>query len=137
MPRPTPGRDVPGESSGRREATAPTASNDGAAVLPTLRASVTRSCQDTSPLAEAARQVSTATPARSSSWSESVERCRCVSLRAQRPSRSQLDVVPSAERPRSRTSTKLLPGVRADHDGITSLNANPGVTHGESHRACS
>ena len=54
-----------------------------------------------------------------------------------RPRTSQLDVAPSASRPRTRTSIQLSPGVVADQDATSSVRPKPGAVHGDDQRPSS
>ncbi len=100
-----------------------------------MRARVTRSCQRARPAG--ARQVSTATDARSSGWPDSEVRLTRLSPDAQRARLSQLALRPSAARPRTSMVTQLRLLVDASHDAISSVNANVLSTHGERQRPVS
>src|SRR6478672_1018690 len=123
MPRAGPGREVAGSPAGSRETIAPRLSTAGLGA-PLPRSSVTRSCQEVRPASEADRQVSTFTSARSSPCPPTEVRRTEASPDVQRPSVSQLDVRPSALRPRTWISTQLSPGVVADQDETSSVRAN-------------
>src|SRR5690606_25473535 len=99
-----------------REATAPTASRTTGACVPALRAKVTRSFQCVRPAG--ARQVSTATEPRSSRWAPADLRLIRLSVLAQRPRLSQLDLRPSARRPRTSMVIQLRLVVVAFHEAI-------------------
>src|SRR5689334_12978293 len=131
MPRAGPGREVFTESTaGSSEAIAPTMSTRGDACWPPARTIVTRSWYDVTP--SGTTQVSTFTEPRSSPWLPYVVRWKCRSPAAQVAIVSQLEVAVSV-RPRTSMRTRLSPGVRADHDGISRVSAKPGVVHGVAH----
>ena len=99
-------------------------------MVPALRSSRTRSCQDRRP-PYVATQVSVLTRARSSVCAPRLVRRNDASPLAQRPRVSQLLRVPLSPTPRTSTCTRVPSGVVAVHDGTSSLSANPGLTHGE------
>ena len=131
-PRATPGRLVAtAVEAGIRDTIAPTASTRGVRLVPARRFRVMRSCQESNE--PFATNVSVATRARSSVWEPWEVRRKPASPEAHRPIVSQL-LRPAAPRPRTCTSTNVPSGVRASHEGTSSVNAKPGVVHGDFQR---
>ena len=135
IPRPTEGRLVAtSAAAGMRETIAPIVSTFGVRRRSLRRCSRTRIFQESKELF--ATKVSVATRARSSGWLPWEVRWKPASLDDHRPRVSQL-LRPSAPRARTLTSMKVPSGVRAVHDGISSVNAKPGAVQREVHRPTS
>ncbi len=105
----------------------------GEPVRPARRSSSTLTWYAATPADDADSHVSTLTLPRSSVCPETVWRLVCRSPEVQRPMTSQLETLPPAFLARTCTSSQVSLGVSADHEGISSVSAKPGATHGESH----
>lgn len=127
--------------AGTAVATAPASRRTGVAVVPAARSRTTRSCQDRYAAAAPVTSVSVLTAAPAVRCPSRLARVIAAppdtSAAAHRPRTSQAVAVPSASMPRTRICTQVPGGVSAFHEAISSVQANPGVTTGESQVAVS